>query len=55
MAQTLVGKADCLTLSLEARRAYDAVVRPEAIVPVPRYFLRRWLPLLGPSRPAGAA
>lgn len=48
--ETVVGQADRLTLSVEARRAYDAVVRPEAIVPVPRYFLRRWLPLLGPSR-----
>ena len=39
-----------LHLTPEAQRAYDAVVRPSAILPVPRYFQERWLPLLGTSR-----
>jgi hypothetical protein len=34
----------------EALRAYDAVVRPNAILPIPRYFMEEWLPLLGTSR-----
>jgi hypothetical protein len=37
-------------LAPEALRAYDAVVRPNAILPIPRYFLEEWLPLLGTSR-----
>jgi|Deesub1362A_J573_1020465.scaffolds.fasta_scaffold02672_3 hypothetical protein len=39
-----------LHLSPEAQRAYDALVRPSAILPVPRYFQEHWLPLLGTSR-----
>jgi len=39
-----------LDLAPEAQRAYDAIVRPSAIVPVARYFLDHWLPLLGSSR-----
>ncbi|MFA9406539.1 MAG: DnaA N-terminal domain-containing protein [Anaerolineales bacterium] len=31
-------------------RAYDAIVRPTSIIPVPRYFIDKWVPLLGPSR-----
>ena len=41
---------DALRLAPEAQRAYDAVVRPNAILPIPRYFLAHWLPLLGTSR-----
>jgi len=41
---------DALRLAPEAQRAYDAVVRPNAILPIPRYFLEHWLPLLGTSR-----
>jgi hypothetical protein len=37
-------------LAPEALRAYDAVVRPNAILPIPRYFIEEWLPLLGTSR-----
>jgi hypothetical protein len=37
-------------LAPEALRAYDAVVRPNAILPIPRYFTEEWLPLLGTSR-----
>jgi hypothetical protein len=37
-------------LAPEALRAYDAVVRPNAILPIPRYFTQEWLPLLGTSR-----
>lgn len=37
-------------LAPEAQRAYDAVVRPNAIVPIPRYFMDNWLPILGTSR-----
>lgn len=39
-----------LELAPEAQRAYDAIVRPSAIVPVARYFIDHWLPLLGSSR-----
>jgi hypothetical protein len=39
-----------LDLAPEAQRAYDAVVRPNAILPIPRYLLEQWLPLLGASR-----
>lgn len=31
-------------------RAYDAIVRPTSIIPVPRYFIDQWVSLLGPSR-----
>ena len=41
---------ESLRLAPEAQRAYDAVVRPNAILPIPRYFLEHWLPLLGTSR-----
>ncbi len=41
---------DALCLVPEAQRSYDAVVRPNAILPIPRYFLEHWLPLLGTSR-----
>jgi hypothetical protein len=37
-------------LAPEAQRAYDAIVRPNAIVPITRYFMDNWLPLLGTSR-----
>jgi hypothetical protein len=37
-------------LGPEALRAYDAVVRPNAILPIPHYFIEEWLPLLGTSR-----
>jgi hypothetical protein len=37
-------------LAPEALRAYDAVVRPNAILPIARYFTEEWLPLLGTSR-----
>lgn len=37
-------------LAPEAQRAYDAIVRPNAIIPIPRYFMDNWLPLLGTSR-----
>lgn len=36
--------------STEERRAYDTVVYPNAIIPVPRYFLKHWVPLFGASR-----
>jgi hypothetical protein len=36
-------------LAPEAQRAYDAVIRPNAIVPITRYFMDNWLPLLGTS------
>jgi hypothetical protein len=39
-----------IELGPEALRAYDAVVRPNAILPIPRYFIEEWLPLLGTSR-----
>lgn len=41
---------EVVQLAPEAQRAYDAVVRPNAIVPIPRYFMDSWLPLLGTSR-----
>jgi len=37
-------------LAPEVLRAYDAVVHPSAILPIPRYFIQEWLPLLGSSR-----
>lgn len=49
--QTVPFDADEIVhLAPEAQRAYDAVVRPNAIVPIPRYFMDYWLPLLGTSR-----
>ena len=39
-----------IQISPEERRAYDTVVRPNAIIPVPRYFLKHWGPLLGAFR-----
>jgi len=39
-----------IQISPEERRAYYTVVRPNAIIPVPRYFLKHWAPLLGASR-----
>jgi hypothetical protein len=39
-----------LDLAPEALRAYDSIVRPNAILPIPRYFIENWLPLLGASR-----
>lgn len=39
-----------LRVTPEVQRAYDAIVRPNAILPVPRYYLEQWLPLLGTSR-----
>lgn len=41
---------EVVQLAPEAQRAYDSIVRPNAILPIPRYFLERWLPLLGTSR-----
>lgn len=39
-----------LRVTPEVQRAYDAIVRPNAILPIPRYYLEKWLPLLGTSR-----
>jgi hypothetical protein len=39
-----------IDLAPDALRAYDGIVRPNAILPVPRYFIENWLPLLGASR-----
>jgi hypothetical protein len=39
-----------LQITADHLRAYDAIVRPTSIIPVPRYFIDKWVPLLGPSR-----
>jgi len=39
-----------IQISPEERSAYDTVVRPNAIIPMPRYFLKHWVPLFGASR-----
>jgi len=39
-----------IDLAPESLRAYDSIVRPNAILPIPRYFIEHWLPLLGASR-----
>ena len=41
---------EVLQLAPDIQRAYDAVVRPNAILPIPKYFMDHWLPLLGTSR-----
>jgi len=37
-------------VSPDELRAYDSIVRPNAIVPVSLYFIERWLPVLGVTR-----
>jgi len=39
-----------IQISPEERRAYDTVVRPNAIIAMPRYFLKHWGLLLCSSR-----
>jgi hypothetical protein len=41
---------EVVQLAPEVQRAYDAIVRPNAIIPIARYFMDSWLPLLGTSR-----
>lgn len=41
---------EIIHLAPEAQRAYDSIVRPNAILPITRYFMDNWLPLLGTSR-----
>lgn len=42
--------AEQVYVSTDELRAYDSIVRPNAIVPVSRYFIERWLPVLGVTR-----
>ncbi len=39
-----------LSLSELSDSAYSAIVQPQRVVVIPRYFLIHWLPLLGPAR-----
>jgi len=38
-----------LELVLRFRRYWEKIVDPERVVAVPQYFVRHWLPILGPS------
>jgi hypothetical protein len=47
--QAVLGEEDLLLVP-HAQRAYDTLVHPNSILPVSRYYLQNWLPLLGTSR-----
>ena len=41
-----------LALTTEYSTPYAALIREEVVMGIPRYFLERWLPLLGPATAA---
>ncbi|NLF76194.1 MAG: hypothetical protein GX573_10885, partial [Chloroflexi bacterium] len=38
-----------LTLTPEYSTPYNAIIRDDVVMGVSRYFIERWLPVLGPS------
>jgi hypothetical protein len=41
--------AQAVTLTTEYSTPYNALIRDDVVMGVPRYFLERWVPVLGPS------